>query len=522
MRWPLVFGSAALLCCTEAPRMQPPPPVPDGPDMAQTPPADLVGVPDPVVDLQGAPPTLTKITPALTSTAGGGQVTLTGSNFSTRTVFFVNNLQVDASNVTATQATLLLPPLPGQIGPARVSARNPDGQAVQNSNTGGSQTALSLYAGTVRFSVGSVYNAETTPRALAQGDINGDGKSDVVVGNFSVGTYNVLLGDGTGNLTRGNPDRFNTISNQAPFQFILADLNADKILDLIAGTASNTLQYYIGTGGGRFDTTTKSYTGTLPIQSQGIGDFNNDGKPDIVVCNTSAVSASTGTIGVYYNTGATNADLFPTAVVNTTITNSPTRLAVGDVDLDGRPDVVFTGQVNALYSLGVLLGTGTQASPWKTLATYGTNSANQIPQWVELADLNKDGKLDAVVTDSNTSSVRVFLGNGTSVSTFTAPTQSIPVSLNPMQVSVADVNGDTIPDLIVVNSNNLINSFSVLIGKGDGTFNGRIDFPAQNNPWAIQVANLNGDTLPDLILVNQTNVANVAPGNVTTLINTSQ
>jgi hypothetical protein len=131
------------------------------------------------------------------------------------------------------------------------------------------------------------------------------------------------------------------------------------------------------------------------------------------------------------------------------------------------------------------------------LADVGTK-----PHSVTVADVNGDGIPDLVVPNAGTpaqpgKTVSVLLGNGDG--TF-APQRTFTVGTVPFAVSVADVNGDGRPDLIVVNYKG--SSVSVLLGNGDGSFRPQQAFAAGPYPQAVVVADVTGDGIPDLVVAD--------------------
>ena len=129
-----------------------------------------------------------------------------------------------------------------------------------------------------------------------------------------------------------------------------------------------------------------------------------------------------------------------------------------------------------------------------TLAT-GIISGNSS---VATGDFNHDGKLDAVLVGSDSSSVTVLLGNGDG--TFTpAPAALLPIN-GIYQIKVADFNQDGNPDLALINLLN--NQIDFLLGNGDGTFTMGTEIYAGGGPIGVTVADFNGDGIPDLIRAN--------------------
>jgi hypothetical protein len=131
---------------------------------------------------------------------------------------------------------------------------------------------------------------------------------------------------------------------------------------------------------------------------------------------------------------------------------------------------------------------------------------------VAMADLNRDGKKDLVVANTLSNTISVFLGNGDG--TFQSPRQfeigAFATSLRGLllqglpsygrAVSVADLNGDGIPDVVVTNCTSA--DVSVLLGRGDGTFVSQRRFDAATSPIALAVGDLNGDQKPDLVVID--------------------
>jgi hypothetical protein len=173
--------------------------------------------------------------------------------------------------------------------------------------------------------------------------------------------------------------------------------------------------------------------------------------------------------------------------------SSPTSVAVGDFNGDGKADlaVTITGGVEVFLGNG----DGTFQTPTKVYAA-GTG-----PQSVAVGDFNGDGKADLVVANFLTSgTISVFLGNGDG--TFHSAV-NYNVQDQPASVAVGDFNGDGIPDLAVANNGS--DTFTILLGKGDGTFNLPTSFNTfgPGYPNSIGVGDFNLDGIPDLAIAEQ-------------------
>jgi hypothetical protein len=181
-------------------------------------------------------------------------------------------------------------------------------------------------------------------------------------------------------------------------------------------------------------------------------------------------------------------------------------VAVADVNGDGNVDVVVTncgscyGPPTLGYagSVGVLLGNGD--GTLQPAVTY--DSGGEVPVFIAIADVNKDGKPDLVVVNRNGNNIGVLLGNGDG--TFQpAQTYGSGGLMSPRTVAVADVNGDGWPDLIVgiaCADNNCDGWVGVLINNGDGTFQPAVTYPSGGQSGgAVAVADVNGDGKPDVL-----------------------
>ena len=213
-----------------------------------------------------------------------------------------------------------------------------------------------------------------------------------------------------------------------------------------------------------------------------IGDFNGDGKADLAVIDqySDTVTVLRGNGDGTFETGAT----YP-------VGSYPYSVGVADFNGDGKADlVVANGSSN---DVSVLLGNGD--GTFQAAVKYATG---KDPRFVAVGDFNGDGNADLVVANSTGNNVSVLLGKGNG--TF-APAVDYPTGTDPQWVAIADFNGDGTADLAVANSElgGVGNgNVSVLLGKGDGTFESAVEYPAGMNPVSVAVADFNGDGKPDI------------------------
>jgi hypothetical protein len=184
-------------------------------------------------------------------------------------------------------------------------------------------TAAPFALGQISFFATPTYSGS----AAVVGDFNQDGNLDII---NSAGT--VLLGKGNGTFTTGT-----TLSNVPSF---VADFNGDGIPDVLAFTQSGHLFVYLGNGDGTFQAPKDTYTG-IAIYGPAVADVNGDNKADVMVSNP------IGGVLVFLGKG----DGTFAAPVNYP---SPytSQLFIGDFNGDGKPDVLANGGGGVFVLLG--------------------------------------------------------------------------------------------------------------------------------------------------------------------------
>lgn len=206
---------------------------------------------------------------------------------------------------------------------------------------------------------GTFDEVSTTPvggnaSGTAAGDFNGDGKVDLAVVNKAGGNVAILLGKGDGTFLR----RSTVAVGSQPISVTVGEFNGDGRLDLaVVNAGSNTVSILLGNGNGTFRLKSSPATGLSPY---GIvaADFNGDGHVDLAVTNTCSNAANCnpyryGSVSVFL--GAGDGTFTSSSVVLTGYTN-PRGIAAGDFNADGKVDLVVTG-VNESDGL-VLRGNG--------------------------------------------------------------------------------------------------------------------------------------------------------------------
>jgi cysteine-rich repeat protein len=321
----------------------------------------------------------------------------------------------------------------------------------------------------------------SAPGLLVLEDLNNDGLTDLIVPNRNDNVVAVRLGLGGGSFSA------QTTFDIGPecFGVTVGDVNRDGILDIVGGNfSSSTVSVLLGTAAGGFQNRTTFAAGNSPIDTA-IGDLDRDGKLDIAVLNFNV-----DTVSILKGNGNGSFNLVGTLSTS----DEPRSIALDDFDNDGILDIsVAAFATGAAGFVNIFLGNGDL-----TFASSPQLSAGLGPQHVSTGDLNGDGKADLVVANALGNNVSVFIGVGNG--TFLAA-PSLSTSAGAFGVDIADVNGDGALD--IVNPASAANLIDVHLGKGDGTFLGRQSFPAGLAPIEIATGDINGDGLFDIATANQ-------------------
>ena len=243
--------------------------------------------------------------------------------------------------------------------------------------------------------------------------------------------------------------------------------------------------------------------------SVALADLNGDGKTDL------ATAINSGSVAVSWGNG--NGTFQAPTYYSTNATGSTVMVVVGDVNGDGKPDIVVLNQgtpgtASDPGGVMVLIGNGDGTFQSPVNYAVGTN-----PSALAAGDVNGDGKPDLVIGTYDTNFngyVAVMLGNGDG--TFKTPVL-YPGQSGMTDIVIQDMNGDNKPDLVLTSCCGET-EMSYLLGNGDGSFQPQVMFSGGPGPYFIAVADFNGDGKPDLAVADQGGYT----GFVDVLLNTTQ
>src|SRR5712691_8484632 len=250
-----------------------------------------------------------------------------------------------------------------------------------------------------------VAGSKNGPSGIVVSDFNGDGKPDLAVVNFGDWTAWVLLGNGDGTFQPAKNIYFAS-GGGFPWYIAEGDFNGDGKPDLVVSNVdSNTVSVLLGNGDGTFLPAVSFPVGPNPWYFA-VGDFNGDGKLDLAVayygCSLDCSVSPSNTVMVFLGNG--DGTFRPASQL--TVGNGPAGVAVGDFNGDGKPDLAVAN-VND-NTLSVLLGNGDGTfQPAQTFSGVGSH-----PYFPAVGDFNRDGKLDLAITNHLGNTVSVLLGNG--------------------------------------------------------------------------------------------------------------
>ena len=445
----------------------------------------------------GAPPVITSLSPE--SGNVGTTVTITGINFNTtpaaNTVYF-GATKARVLTATATTLTVTVP-----FG----SAYEP--VSVTNNNL----TAFSPkpFITTFTNSTNTLTAANFAPRIDLTGipagviaDIDGDGKPDLAGGwtstSFAVARNTSI----TGSISFAYPTIISGMTGSSGAA--CGDLNGDGKKDLVFIGSGNYVSVVKNTsvpGNISFDPKVDYSTGSISQPSSiHITDVDADGKPDILVSNYGGQ-----TVTLLKNNSLPNQISFAERV-DYALDGYGNDVDALDLDGDGKPEIFASA--NGANEVSVFKNNSLPGNP--AFAAKTDLAAGAWPSTVAAGDLDADNKAEIIVSNANAGTISVFKNNSTVGSISFAPKSDIATGSSVFGNGINDLNGDGKPDLYIPNFGSA--TLSLLANNstaGSLLFQPKSDIPVSNNPFSVLSGDLDGDGKADIVISNSGSPASI-------------
>jgi hypothetical protein len=418
---------------------------------------------------------LDDIAPRQGPSSGGLAIKLTGHGFAASdTVLFDTAAATAVELRSDSELGALSPARPGSCGPVAVTVKRASGLAVTR------EALFSYFLSDPRFAPAEAVEATAGGFSvyITAGDLNNDGKTDLVSTDYGDGAIDILLS----RPTPGFLPALHIPIAAGAYHTAIADLNGDGRLDLVvASDAGGLVSILFNDGGGQFRSPVKLTNSRA--HSVQVLDLNQDGLLDL------AVFTSEYKLRLWKNEGDGDFSL---------LSEQPAGAGSGysgqaDLNHDGRIDLIVPSGTTAMPTLTVLLNRGDGTLQPLTPVAVASGVAT-----ITSADFNQDGLLDLAVTEYTAGSVGILIGRGDG--TF-APRRGLSSGAGSRVVVSGDVNCDGKLDLAV--SHLGAPQVAVFMGHGDGTFEPSalwVTATGARSALAVAIVDLEQDQKPELIV----------------------
>lgn len=447
-----------------------------------------------------AQPVINSFSPA--AGAVGTPVAISGSGFSataTDNIVYFGAVRAAVNSATPNLLTVTLP-LGSTYKPISVTVNGLT--AFSSSPFNVTFTGQETLMGPLSFATGTDLASSNAAGDISVADFDGDSKPDIAVANTGA-IDNIKIIRNTG--SSGTVVSFDTpiiiSAGLSPSKVCTGDVDGDGKIDIVGinnTTLGNILILKNTSTPGNISFATMIEIPLNFASDVFIADLNADGKPELIV-----LSGANNLMSIYKNTGSPGNLSFDPQVDFSTA-NYAARIAVGDIDSDGKPDIAVTNS-DAAGTFSVFKNTGAVAGAISFANKIDFTTGGQ-PEGISIGDLDADGKPDVVVANYATASSSISMFRNTTASgtiSFT-PKQDIPVVYSPSSVSITDLNGDGKPDIAVANYGSQVSVLQNSSSVGSISMLPKVDYTANSgNGYAyLAICDFTGDEKPDIAVTN--------------------
>jgi hypothetical protein len=456
-------------------------------------------------------PVITSFTPK--SGIPGSSVTITGTGFNAYTTGNIVYFGATSATVTAASSTSLTVTVPIGATYSRISLMNKGSNLKAYSadnfmptfaGSPANEFTSSSFKPKVDFSSG------TAPSDTKVADLDGDGLSEVIVVNTSSNTVSLFrnISYPGGFWTGSFATKVDLTTGTSPAALEVADLDGDgKPEIIVANSGANSISVFKNNStSGNISFSAKVDYGTVNVPACfAIADFDGDGNTDI------AVGAGSGTVGLLRNTGY-RSTVFSTASFNSSVTFSPggiaIRISAGDLDLDGKPELICGSSYstsNIVVFRNIATAGTLNASSFAAAVNFPTSGYSS---YSAVGDIDGDGKPELVTTTS--SGTVAVLRNTSTPGSITSGSFASAVNFatgyDPEGVSIGDLNGDGKADIAfgtwAANAVSVLPNTATSGSITSSSFGTMMQYGTGNEPDIVRIADIDGDGWNDLVTAN--------------------